>query len=353
VAGPGDDPSSTLSARSLLTGERELLELPEVAVLFGLSARRWTWRTEDVVTSLAKRGFLVSDEPAEPYESLRRRDVELTALGWHPAAAAFLFGTRWDGTRVTARRRDGTRPPRPPRLGEPQSPFNERAGERVPLPPPDDDDGELHSVLRNRRTTRSFDSARPVTASELATLLHTVWGAHGSVPLAHGDVGLRKNSPSGGSLHPVEVYPIIRQVEGVEPGVYHYRCADHQLVRLAALDGDACLELLERATAGQWYFADAGVAFVMTARFARSFWKYRRHEKALRAILLEAGHLSQTFYLACTQLGLGPYVTAAVDDGELERELELDPLFESPLAICGCGRAPLERSPLDPRFRPL
>ena len=88
-------------------------------------------------------------------------------------------------------------------------------------------------------------------------------------------------------------------------------------------------------------------------RFARSFWKYRRHAKILRAILLEAGHLSQTFYLLCTQLGLGPYITAAIDDAELERALELDPLFEAPLAVCGCGRAPAQRSPLDPEFRDL
>ena len=94
---------------------------------------------------------------------------------------------------------------------------------------------------------------------------------------------------------------------------------------------------------------------MLTARFARSFWKYRRHAKILRAILLEAGHLSQTFYLLCTQLGLGPYVTAAIDDAELERALDLDPLFEAPLAVCGCGRAPTraQRSPLDPEFQPL
>jgi SagB-type dehydrogenase family enzyme len=90
----------------------------------------------------------------------------------------------------------------------------------------------------------------------------------------------------------------------------------------------------------------------MTARFARSFWKYRRHAKILRAILLDAGHLSQTFYLVCTQLGLGPYITAAIDDAELERALDLDPLFEAPLAVCGCGRAPAERSAARPRVSP-
>jgi putative peptide maturation dehydrogenase len=350
---PADDPSSTVPARSLLTGEPGELSLDEVAVLLGLSARRWTWRVDEVAVSLSRRGFLVSDEPAEPFERLRSRDRELTAVGWHPAAAAFLVGTRWDGRRVTARRRDGSRPPRPARLGAPVSPFHLRAGERVPLPPAAGDAGELTGLLRTRRTTRSFDGTRPVTEAELATLLRWVWGAHGSLRLAHGDVGLRKASPSGGSLHPVEVYPVVRNVRGVEPGVYHYRIADHELTRLRTLDDVRCLELLENATAGQWYFADADVAFVMTARFARSFWKYRRHAKALRTILLDAGHLSQNFYLLCTRLGLGPYITAAIDDGELERELGLDPLLEAPIAVCGCGRAPVRTGLRDPTFRPL
>jgi putative peptide maturation dehydrogenase len=351
-ATPGDDAATALPVLSLLTGGRAALSLDEVYVLMGLSTRRWAWRVDDEAISLASRGFLVSDEPAEPFARLRRRDEELTALGWHPAAAAFLAGTRWDGTRVTARRRDGSRPPRPRRVGPPQPPFHLREGARVTLPAVAHE-GELSRLLQLRRTTRSFDPSRKVTEFELATLLHSVWGAHGSAPLAHGDVAIRKTSPSGGGLHPVEVYPFVRNVDGVEPGIYHYRSGDHELVRLKALSGHACLELLERATAGQWYFADADVAFVMTARFARSFWKYRHHAKILRAILLEAGHLSQTFYLVCTQLGLGPYITAAVDDAELERALELDPLFEAPVAVCGCGRARAQRSPLEPEFRPL
>ena len=350
LAAPADDALATVAAKSLLTGVRADLSLEEVGVLVRVSTRRWSWRVDDVTVSLASRGFLVSDEPEEPFVALRRRDAELSTLGWHPAAAAFLVGTRWDGQRVTAQRRDGSRPPRPARVGVPEPPFHRREGERVPLPEVEHD-GELHRLLHLRRTTRSFDATQPVTERELATLLHSVWGAHGWAPLAQGDVAIKKTSPSGGGLHPVEVYPFVRNVEGVEPGIYHYRTRDHELVRLTPLDALACLELLERATAGQWYFADADVAFVMTARFARSFWKYRRHAKIFRAILLEAGHFSQTFYLLCTQLGLGPFITAAIDDAELERALDLDPLFEAPLAVCGCGRAPEQRAPRDPDFR--
>jgi SagB-type dehydrogenase family enzyme len=192
-----------------------------------------------------------------------------------------------------------------------------------------------------------------VTADELAVLLRLVWGVDATVSLARGDTALRKSSPSGGGLHAIEVYPIVRRVDGVPPGVYHYVVRDHQLEQLAPLDADASGRLLENGTAGQWFFGEADVGFVLTARFARSYWKYRRHAKIFRALLVEAGHFSQSFYLLCTELGLGPFVTAALDDGELARALELDPLLEAPLALCGCGRLPKVRSRLDPDFQPF
>ena len=93
----------------------------------------------------------------------------------------------------------------------------------------------------------------------------------------------------------------------------------------------------------------------MTARFGRSFRKYRRHAKVYRAIYLDAGHLSQTFYLLCTELGLGPWITAALDESVVERALGLDPLRESVVAVCGCGRPRAEAAtpPLEPLFAPL
>ena len=129
----------------------------------------------------------------------------------------------------------------------------------------------------------------------------------------------------------------MRSVAGLESGIYHYLASEHQLELVAATDPEESRQLVERATAGQWFFADADVAFVLTARFARSFWKYRRHAKAYRTLLLDAGHLSQTFYLVCTALGLGPWVTAALDDAAIERALGLDPMLEGVMAVCGAA----------------
>ncbi|HEY6940210.1 nitroreductase family protein, partial [Dokdonella sp.] len=96
---------------------------------------------------------------------------------------------------------------------------------------------------------------------------------------------------------------------------------------------------------------DAHVMVVPTSRFARTFWKYRRHPKAHRALILDVGHLSQTMYLAATELGLGAFITAAVNEVDIEQAFDLDPLEEGPLAVTGFGVRGAERNEVE--FDPL
>ena len=84
----------------------------------------------------------------------------------------------------------------------------------------------------------------------------------------------------------------------------------------------------------------------MVARFARSFWKYRDHDKAYGSILMDAGHLSQTLYLVCAELGLGAFVAGAINDASIGERLGLAAFGEGALAICGCGKpAPSGQEP--------
>jgi putative peptide maturation dehydrogenase len=349
--GVAEDGSSTVVVRSLLTGRQVRLAPGELERLLGFSDRKWRWVAGD--DAWASDGLLVSDEPSEPFVALRRRDEELTELGWWPDAAALHIGARWEGVRSRAPQPDGSIAPRAFR-GEPLPALPVRGGARTELPA-SERDSPLREVLAQRRTVRTFNADAPVTLDEVATLLRWVWGAHGTTRLAGNDVGLRRTSPSGGSFHPIEVYPLVRNIEGLAPGLYHYLAGEHALELVAEHDRDSARAFLDDATAGQWFFAESGVAFVMTARFGRSFRKYRRHEKIYRAIFLDAGHLSQTFYLLCTELGLGPWITAALDESVVERALGLDPVREGVLALCGCGRPPADRlpSPLEPSFLPL
>jgi nitroreductase len=94
---------------------------------------------------------------------------------------------------------------------------------------------------------------------------------------------------------------------------------------------------IQDMVAQQHWFADAHVTVVLAPRFDRTFWKYRQHAKGYRVVALEAGHLSQTLYLAATDAGLGAFITGAINEKELERAFGLDHVSQGALAICGFG----------------
>ena len=74
----------------------------------------------------------------------------------------------------------------------------------------------------------------------------------------------------------------------------------------------------------------------MTAVFPRVQWKYPS-ARAYRTVLLDAGHLCQTFCLVATWLGLAPFCTAAIKDTLIEKDLGLDGIRESVLYMAAVG----------------
>jgi SagB-type dehydrogenase family enzyme len=82
------------------------------------------------------------------------------------------------------------------------------------------------------------------------------------------------------------------------------------------------------------------VVFFMTSMVQRSMWKYPVSH-ALRVVLLDAGHLGQTFHLVSTALGLAPYSFAATDNAGIEKLLAIDGVREIPIYTCALG-APVE-----------
>ena len=209
---------------------------------------------------------------------------------------------------------------------------------QVHLPKPKVD-GEFPRVLLSRRTWREF-SAKPVGLPELATLLGLTWGIQSWAKVPRLGSAALKTSPSGGALHPVEAYLLARKVRGLRPGLYHYDGAAH---RLDSLQRGATSRQIVKYLAGQWWFGDASFVVFMTAVFERTQWKYD-YPRAYRAVLMEAGHLCQTFCLTATWLGLAPFCTIAFNDSSIERMLGVDGISESVLYAVGAGiRPPDER----------
>jgi putative peptide maturation dehydrogenase len=287
---------------------------------------------------LVDAGVLIGDHAA--HDGLRGRDADLErAAWWTPAAIAQVFG-RWQHEDVAA-----DEAAHGPRTVAAMIDANGSPPESAPRRGPADAASALPSprrtafdeLLAQRITCRNFD-ASPVPLPDLSDLLHRVFGAQGRQMLAPGMDALKKNSPSGGGLHPIEAYLLVQRVAGLPAGLYHYHCTTHALEPLRNFEADAAAHHAHALVAGQPWFANAPVLVLMAARFERNFWKYRQHPKAWKVVQLDAGHLSQTFALSAAEQGYGAFVTGAINDAVAEDLFSLDGLLEGAVAVCGFGR---------------
>lgn len=321
-------------AEALLSiGEADWMDQGEAVAMVG----------EQRLQRLLERGLL---EGAHESTSDVEHPQEDQGQYWHPLSILSHMFSRWSRDDVEASLRQAKFDAvedlvRQCGLPPPHFYRREDALARVALDEPART--ALDDLLERRATCRNFDVASFVSMAQASALLKRVFGVHGTEAWVPGAIALKKNHPSGGALHPTEAYLIVQRVEGLQPGLYHYNVEAHALDLLRALPTDEMRALATVSVAGQEYFADAPVLVVMAARFARSMWKYRNHPKIYRAILLEMGHISQDLYLTATEMNLGAFITAAINEVEIEQAFGLEPLTEGPLCVCGFGARGKER----------
>jgi len=337
---------------SVLLGEEVPLDNEELELLRAIPADHWVAfdvaGSAPTVSFLAKHGLIITNGEEPLLRELRRRDELLMSPAWNRYAALFHAFTRWSDVEavVAGQRPIPTTPdrwPPPPHFHN----LNDRRRTELLLTEPA---RPLYELLRRRKSTRGFDTEALVTLEELSIVLRFVWGCQGTLRIRDELTILKKTSPSGGSQHPGEVYPLIQGVEGVAPGIYHYSVEHHALELIEQLERNDAQELIREFSAGQEHFVAAHVVFLMTARYARNFWKYRAHAKAYRAVLLDAAHLSQTLFLVCADLELGAFVAGAINEQNIDRRLGLQAFAEGTVLMTGCGRSAY--SPREPSYVP-
>ena len=269
---------------------------------------------------------------------LRRRDQEAgcgfdTWAGWNPSAGFFHASSR----NIVFRQLDEgiddlVKQARHWPMPSPVKRYD--AAQRVSLPSPARR-GTFPSTLRTRRTWRRF-GRRPVPIEDVSTLLNLTAGVQEWVTArGEGRVAL-KTSPSGGARHPIELYLLARKVRGLRPGTYHYAADAHLLERLP---GAGAPPAFDRILPTQWWYRDAAAIVLMTAVFERTRWRYKS-PRAYRAVLIEAGHVCQTFCLAATWLKLAPFCSMAIADTAAEHVLGIDGITESVIYAAGVGTRP-------------
>ena len=199
------------------------------------------------------------------------------------------------------------------------------------LPRPDTqrlqrDDVSLNSVLESRR---SLYGTKPVSIEALAEFLYRTCRVT-SITDADPDDGdkyIRKVYPSGGSLHPLEIYIVVSKCTGLNRGLYHYRPLDHGLDAIKDFDEDAERLLSDAIRSIGRVVDDIPLLFVISSRFRRTAWKYK--SIAYSALLKEVGALYQTMYLVATAMGLKPCAVGCGDSDRFARMIGTDYYMET------------------------
>jgi SagB-type dehydrogenase family enzyme len=261
-----------------------------------------------------------------------RRETEvLESWGqWGLLARAFHFSTRylrWARFRTQEQQAEAlrekaiTQPPPPAYKAYP-------GAHTVALPEWKSlwDGRDLLDVLYERRSCREFGGSA-IPAQSVAAILQV---AAGPVKVFDRVQAVLKTSPSGGGRHPTEVYACVRNVDGIEPGLYHYNGVTHELELIDRALDDA--ELVVACGDQQWA-AGAGLVLFYTSVVPRNQWKYHI-ARSYRVMLLDLGHLSQTVYLLATALGLRMTFSAALRDEVVEEYLRCDAVSE---VVLGCS----------------
>ena len=184
-------------------------------------------------------------------------------------------------------------------------------------------------AIMERESVRFFNE-EALTLDELSALL---WATQGVRHVLSEECALR-TVPSAGARHSFETYIAASNVDGLPAGLYRYRPLDNQLVQLY-LD-EKIGSKASWACMAQRFVAGAAATFFWTTIPSRMEWRYDL--AAHKVIALDAGHVCQNLYLACTAMGAGTCAIAAYDQTECDRLLGVDGEEEFTVYIAPVGK---------------
>lgn len=200
----------------------------------------------------------------------------------------------------------------------------EKSKDSIELPEPrKEGTTSVEEAIQDRRSVREYED-EPLSLEELSQLLWAAQGITGE--------GFKRAAPSAGALYPLEVYVLVGEVNGLDPGFYHYLPKNHSLEKIASKDFRS---ELTKAAYDQSYIEEAPASLVFTAIYERTTQKYG--DKGVRYVHIEAGHAAQNVYLQSGALGLGTVSVGGFEDDKVKAMLSL-PEEEQPLYIMPIGK---------------
>lgn len=189
---------------------------------------------------------------------------------------------------------------------------------------------DLFTCLKRRRSVRKY-SKEALTIDALSFLL---WATQGVQRVFGDNYSTFRPVPSGGARHPFETYLLINNVAGLRVGVYRYLPLSHELTFLFT-DRDLAVHL-RQIFSRQTFVMEGAVVFVWSCLPYRSEWRYQ--VAAHKCMLIDAGHLCQNLYLACTAIGCGTCAVGDYDQEYLDSFLGLNGQDEFAVYLAPVGK---------------
>src|SRR5262249_21332651 len=128
-----------------------------------------------------------------------------------------------------------------------------------------------------------------------------------------------------------EVYVVAADVEGLEPGLYHFCPGDFTLRRLRT--GDVRALLAE--TAAELALTRRAATLVLTAIYWRNTWKYQA--RGYRHLFWDSGTMLANTLAVGDALGLAPRVLTGFVDARVNHLLGVDTNHEAALELVAVG----------------
>ncbi len=187
----------------------------------------------------------------------------------------------------------------------------------------------VEKAIFNRESVRNF-SDDSLSIEELSQI---VWAGAGFRDVDAVSEATR-TYPSAGGIYPVNLYIVVRNVDGLNSGVYEFIPSGHKLQLLK--EGDFS-DQLSSAALRQGFIADAAVNLVYAADYdaVRSRYGERGAE---RYIYMDIGHAAENVYLQAEAMGLGTVAVGAFDDDGVGNVLGNENIKGVPVYILPVGR---------------
>ena len=173
----------------------------------------------------------------------------------------------------------------------------------------------LH-IINSRKSHRVY-TQEPMSLLELSYLL---WCTQGVKVVRDKAYATLRTVPCGGARHEFECYLALRNVTGLEDGLYHYLPMKHQMEFLGPKEDLA--DFISSSLCEQGWAAKANAVFYYSCVFYRAEWRYGIWAHA--PILMDSGHVTENLYLAATSIGLGGCAIAAMDPPTANEAFTLD-----------------------------